>query len=193
MVNLSDKLISNRKSLPVKEKGKIITFKNWTPKLGKDCYLAPGSVVLGDVKIGDHVSIWFNAVLRGDVGPIEIGNNVNIQDLSMLHITDDIPLVIEDNVTIGHSVTLHSCEIKKGSLIGMGSTILDNAVIGENCLVAAGSLVPPGKKYPDGVMIRGNPAVVARELTAEEIHEYSHHYQSYIKTKDAYLDPENFN
>lgn len=158
----------------------ILNFEEHKPIIGSQTYLAPGSFVIGQVKLGDKVNIWFNTVVRGDVNFIRIGENTNIQDLSMLHVTSENPLIIGENVTIGHSAILHACTIEDGCLIGMGAKILDGAVIGKNSLVAAGSVVPPNKSFPPNSFIIGSPAVRKRDLTSEEIEEYSHHYKTYV-------------
>jgi carbonic anhydrase/acetyltransferase-like protein (isoleucine patch superfamily) len=164
------------------------TYKGRSPQIGDHSYIAPSADILGEVEIGTHSSVWFGAVVRGDVAPIYIGNNTNVQDLSMLHVTGGIPLKIGSNVTVAHRVMLHSCVIEDNCLIGMNATILDNAVIGKNSLVAAGSVVPPNKVYPEGSFIIGSPAVVKRSLTSEEIEKYSNHYKIYLKTKDDYIN-----
>ena len=170
----------------------LYRFKDSTPSLGKECFIAPNADLIGKVYLKDHVSIWFQTVVRGDDDEIIIGKNTNIQDLCMLHVITGGPLIIGENVSVGHKVTLHACTIGDGSLIGMGSTILDRAVIGRNSLVAAGSVVAPGKVYPEGSMIMGAPAKVKRPLTEQEIQLYSNHYHSYLKTKADYLSQANF-
>ncbi len=172
-------------------KNKIYTLDKMIPTLGKECFIAPTAVVLGDVHLGDHVSIWFHTVLRGDVNSITVGNNVNIQDLSMLHVDEDAPLMIEDNVSIGHKVLLHGCHIGASTLVGMGAIVMDGVEVGENCLVAAGSLLPPGKKYPPGSMIMGSPARVVRSLTDQEQQQYGNHYALYFEYKKRYLKQSN--
>lgn len=166
----------------------IYSYKNIKPKMSDGIYIAPSADLIGDIKVGANTSFWFQTVTRADVNHIEIGENTNIQDLSMLHVSWDYPLIVGSNVTIGHQVTLHACTIGDSCLIGMGAVILDGAEIGKNCLVAAGSVVPPGKKYPDGSFIIGNPAKVKRELTSEEIQKYGDHYLAYIKEKNIYLE-----
>ena len=126
---------------------KIYPYHDKQPKIAKTAYLADFVTVTGDVKIGEYSSVWFQTVIRGDVAPTIIGNNTNIQDLCMLHQSPNNPLILEDNVTVGHQCTLHSCMIRKNALIGMGSIILDQAEIGEFAFIGAGSLVPPGKKF----------------------------------------------
>ncbi|MEZ0479799.1 gamma carbonic anhydrase family protein [Planococcus sp. SSTMD024] len=142
----------------------IYPYKDKSPNIDKSAFIADYATITGDVTIGENSSVWFNTVIRGDVAPTIIGKNTNIQDLSMLHQSPDNPLILEDNVTIGHQVTLHSCKIKKGALVGMGSIILDGAEIGEGAFIGAGSLVPQGKKIPPGTLAFGRPAKVVREL-----------------------------
>ncbi len=167
----------------------LFSYLNFEPKLGKDVFIAPGASIIGRVNLADKVNIWFNTVIRGDVNKIEIDSNTNIQDLSMLHVTEENPLLIGKNVTIGHSVILHACTIKDGCLIGMGAKILDGAIIGENSLVAAGSVVPPGKEFPPESFIIGSPAKLKRKLSQEEIGQYSNHYKSYLGYADQFRDP----
>lgn len=166
----------------------LYRYKGIEPHVGEGCYIAESADVIGKVFLGKNVSLWFQVVARGDVNEIHIGDNCNIQDLTMLHVEDNIPLIIKENVSVGHSVTLHACTIGEGCLIGMGATVLDGAVIGKNSLVAAGSVVPPGKIYPPESFIIGTPAVVKRQLTPEEINTYSNHYKSYLVTKDDFLN-----
>lgn len=165
----------------------LIDFLNFSPEIGKGVYLASGAKVIGRVSLGDHTSVWFNSVIRADVNKIIIGKNVNVQDLSLIHVTEEHPVIIENNVTLGHQVTLHACQIGRGSLIGMGAIVLDGCVIAENCVVAAGSVVPPNKSFPPGSLIKGNPAVLSRKLSPDEIEKYSNHYKSYVSLKDHFL------
>ena len=133
-----------------------------------DFWVAPNAVVIGDVSLKKNASVWFGSVLRGDNDPIILGENSNIQDNSVCHTDDGMPLIIGDNVTVGHKVILHSCTIGDNSLIGMGSTVLNKAKIGNNCLVGANALVTEGKEFPDNSLIVGSPAKVKRELTDME-------------------------
>ena len=133
-----------------------------------DFWVAPNAAVIGDVELKKNSSVWFNATLRGDNDPIIVGENSNIQDGSVCHTDDGMPLIIGDNVTIGHKVILHSCQIGNNSLIGMGSTILNNAKIGNYCLVGANTLITEGKEFPDNSMIVGTPGKIKRELTEVE-------------------------
>lgn len=139
------------------------------PRLGHGVYVAPGATVVGDVELGAEANVWFGAVLRGDVEKLTIGRRSNVQDNSVLHADPGAPLVVGDEVTIGHMVMLHGCRVGDHSLIGIGAVIMNHARIGANCLVGARSLVTEGKTFPDGVLIVGSPARVIRELTAEEI------------------------
>ena len=133
-----------------------------------DFWVAPNAVVIGDVSLKKNASVWFGTVLRGDNDPIIVGENSNIQDNSVCHTDDGMPLIIGDNVTVGHKVILHSCTVGDNSLIGMGSTVLNKAKIGNNCLVGANALLTEEKEFPDNSLIVGSPAKVKRELTDME-------------------------
>lgn len=146
----------------------IYPFKDKTPTIDPSVFIADYVTITGDVTIGAETTIWFNTVIRGDVSPTLIGKRVSIQDLCCLHQSPKFPLIIEDEVTVGHQVTLHSCTIRKQALIGMGSIILDGAEIGEGAFIGAGSLVPPGKVIPPNCLALGRPAKVVRELNAED-------------------------
>lgn len=165
------------------------TVRNKSPQWGQDCFLAEGAVLIGDVEMGSHCSVWYNVTLRGDVMPIKIGHQVNIQDGSVVHGTyGEHGVTLEDRVTIGHQVTLHGCHIGRESLIGMGSIVMDGVVIGENCLVGAGSLVTEGSKFPPRSLILGRPAKVRRELTEEEVASLSHSADNYLLYKSWYSE-----
>ncbi|WP_298833155.1 gamma carbonic anhydrase family protein [uncultured Planococcus sp.] len=146
----------------------IYPYKDKFPQIDPSVFIADYTTISGDVTIGAESSVWFNTVIRGDVSPTIIGNKVNIQDLCMLHQSPGKTLLLEDEVTIGHQVTLHSCTIRKGALVGMGSVILDGAEVGEGAFVGAGSLVPPGKVIPPGMLALGRPAKVVRELREDD-------------------------
>jgi len=146
----------------------IYPFNGKSPKIADSTFVADYVTIIGDVTIGENCSIWFNTAIRGDLAPTTIGNGVNIQENSVLHQDKDVPLIIEDDVTIGHGCILHGATIRKGALIGMGAIILDGAEIGEGALVGAGSLVPPGKKIPANTLVMGSPAKVIRELNSED-------------------------
>ena len=136
---------------------------------GENFWIAPNAAVIGSVILKKNANIWFNTTLRGDNDPIIVGENSNIQDGSVCHTDDGMPLTIGDNVTVGHKVILHSCSIGDNALIGMGSTILNKAKIGNNCRVGANTLITEGKVFPDNSMIVGSPGKVKRELTEQEI------------------------
>lgn len=146
----------------------IYPFNGKTPEIDSSVYIADFVTISGDVTIGAESTIWFNTIIRGDVNKTVIGNKVNVQDLCCLHQSPAYPLILEDEVTVGHQVTLHSCTVKKGALIGMGSIVLDGAEIGEGAFIGAGSLVPPGKVIPPGVLALGRPAKVVRDLNDED-------------------------
>ncbi|MDD3059940.1 MAG: gamma carbonic anhydrase family protein [Sulfurimonas sp.] len=169
----------------------IHTFKNIAPTLAQGTWIAPSADVIGDVTCGEDCSIWFGCVVRGDVHFIRIGNRVNIQDLSMVHVThykkadksDGNPTIIGDDVTIGHRVMLHGCTIEDGCLIGMSATILDGAVIGKESIVGAGALVTKNKIFPPRSLIMGSPAKVVRELNEEEVAELYASASRYVAFK----------
>ena len=172
----------------------IHKFKETTPNIGKNSWIAPSADVIGDVSCGEDCSIWFGSVIRGDVHYIRIGNRVNIQDLSMLHVThykkadksDGNPTIIGDDVTIGHRVMLHGCTIESACLIGMSATILDGAVIGKESIVGAGALVTKNKIFPSRSLIVGSPAKVIRELTDDEVEELYASASRYVEFKKDY-------
>jgi gamma-carbonic anhydrase len=138
------------------------------PVLGKDVYIARGAVVVGDVTLGDGASVWYNAVLRGDINRIVVGPGSNIQDNSVLHLADELPCILGSYVTVGHSAVVHACTIGDECLIGMGAVILDGAEIGAQCLIGARALVTQETKIPSGSMVLGAPAKVVRALSPEE-------------------------
>lgn len=140
-----------------------------SPKLADSVWVADSAQVIGDVQLGENVSVWFGAVIRGDTAPIKVGSGTNVQDLSMLHADDGVPLTIGERVTIGHQVTLHGCTVGDESIIGIGAVVLNGAKIGRNCLVGAGALVTEGKEFPDGSMILGSPAKAVKDLSPDQI------------------------
>src|SRR5262249_27983073 len=143
-------------------------FLRRQPKLGSGVYIAAGAVVLGDVTLGEYSSVWYNAVLRGDINRIVVGHHTNIQDNAVLHLADDFPCQVGNYVTIGHSAVVHACTIGDETLIGMSSIILDGAEIGEQCLVGAGALVTSDAVIPAGSLVLGAPAKAVRALTPAE-------------------------
>ncbi|MFD1706775.1 gamma carbonic anhydrase family protein [Siminovitchia sediminis] len=146
----------------------VYSYKGKIPQIPSSVFVGDYSTITGDVMIGEQSSIWFNCTIRGDVAPTIIGKKVNIQDNSVLHQSPGNPLIIEDEVTIGHQVILHSAIIRKKALIGMGSIILDNAEIGEGAFIGAGSLVPQGKIIPPHTVAFGRPAKVIREVNEHD-------------------------
>ncbi|WP_369902137.1 gamma carbonic anhydrase family protein [Bacillus manliponensis] len=164
----------------------IYPYKDKNPKIASSAFIADHVTITGDVTIGEEASIWFNTVIRGDVSPTIIGNRTNVQDQCTLHQSPKYPLILEDDVTIGHQVILHSCTVKRNALIGMGSIILDGAEIGEGAFIGAGSLVPQGKKIPPNTLAFGRPAKVVRELTDEDIQDMDRIRNQYVEKGQYY-------
>lgn len=156
------------------------TFLRKAPTLGQDVYLARGSVVLGDVTLGDGSSVWYNAVLRGDINRIVVGHRSNIQDNAVVHLADDFPCIIGNWVTVGHSAVVHACTIGDETLIGMGAVVLDGAEVGRQCLIGAKALVTPGTTIPDGALVLGSPAKVVRIMSEKERGELKHWAEKYV-------------
>lgn len=167
--------------------GNIITYNGITPKIHPSAFICYGVQIIGDVEIGKDCSVWYNSVIRGDVHYIRIGEGTNIQDLSMLHVTNGkFPLNIGNYVTIAHSVSLHGCTLKDYSFIGIGARVLDGAVVNTNAVVAAGSLVREGFVVPEGVLVAGVPAKIIRELSDEETKDFKKISGFYIGYIDDY-------
>ena len=169
----------------------IYPYKEKVPFIDPSAFIADYATITGDVTIGPETTIWFNTVIRGDVAPTIIGARCSIQDLSCLHQSPNNPLIIEDEVTVGHQVTLHSCKIRKGALIGMGSVILDGAEIGEGAFIGAGSLVPPGKVIPPNMLAMGRPAKVVREVTEEDRKDMARIVREYVEKGQYYKSLQN--
>ena len=151
----------------------------------------PGAHVLCDVELDENVSIWYGAVVRGDVAPIKIGKNSNVQDNCVLHTTKNIPLTIGDNVTIGHGAVVHGCTIEDNVLIGMNATVLNNAHIGKNSIVGAGAVISEGKEYPEGSLILGVPGRRIKDVSPEQIKGIQENADHYVRLSKAYdLDKE---
>jgi len=175
----------------------IRSFKGFSPRIASSAFVAQGAVVIGEVSIGEEASIWYNCVVRGDVNFISIGDRTNIQDLSMLHVThkkhvDDpgAPLIIGNDVTVGHSVTLHGCTIEDGAFIGMQAMIMDKAVVGKGALVGARALVTEGTVIPPATLWVGAPAKYKRDLTADEIAWLGRSAGNYVRYSREYLEDE---
>ncbi len=165
----------------------IITYKNITPKIHPSVFIAEGARIIGDVEIGKDSSVWFNVVIRGDVHYIRIGERTNIQDTTVIHVTNQkYPTNIGNNVTIGHSAVVHACTIQDYCLIGMGAVVLDNANVGKYSLVAAGAVVPMGMQIPEGTLVAGVPAKIIRQLTEEEKKSLEQSAQNYINYVATY-------
>jgi carbonic anhydrase/acetyltransferase-like protein (isoleucine patch superfamily) len=143
-------------------------FLRQQPRLGRGVYIARGAYVIGDVSLGDGASVWYGAVLRGDINRIVVGEYSNVQDNAVVHLADDYPALIGRYVTVGHGAIVHACTVGDECLVGMGATILDGAEIGEQCIIGAHALVTQGTKIPPGSMVLGAPAKVTRSLTPEE-------------------------
>jgi carbonic anhydrase/acetyltransferase-like protein (isoleucine patch superfamily) len=169
----------------------IRPFGGVQPQIPGSAYVDPSAQIIGDVQLGEQASVWCNAVLRGDMYYIRVGNRSNIQDNCVVHTrTGEKPTILEDEVTVGHSVTLHGCYIEHGSLIGIGSIVLDDARVGTHSLVAAGSLITPAIVIPPRSLVMGSPARVKRSLTEEEVASLSLFWQNYITFTQKYLAEE---
>ena len=167
----------------------IRTFQGIKPTVPDSCFIEDTAVVIGDVVLGEDCSVWFNAVIRGDVHHIRIGSRTNVQDLCMLHVTHDThPLIIGNEVTIGHSVVLHGCTIKDRVLVGMGAIVMDGAVIGEDSVVGAGALVVEGTVVPPKSVILGSPGRVRRGVSDAELAWIKESAANYVKYARQYMD-----
>ncbi|WP_416638770.1 gamma carbonic anhydrase family protein [Pseudomonas sp. OHS18] len=172
----------------------IRTYQSITPQLGERAFVDASAVVIGDVEIGEDSSVWPLTVIRGDMHRIRIGNRTSVQDGSVLHIThagpfnpDGFPLIIGDEVTIGHKVMLHGCTLGSRILVGMGSTVMDGAVVEDDVIIGAGSLVPPGKVLESGFLYVGSPVKQARPLNDKERNFFSYTAGNYVKLKDQHI------
>ncbi len=172
----------------------IMKFKDKEPKIGSQVFTAQSADIIGDVKLGENASIWFNCVIRGDVHKIRIGKRTNVQDLTTIHVDspkpdnpDGYPTLIGDDVTIGHNCCIHGCIIEDAVLVGMGSTVLNGAVISKESIIGANSLVTTNKKFPPRSLIMGSPAKMIRELTQKEVDFLYVSAKSYVNYKNDYL------
>lgn len=173
----------------------IRPYRNQMPRLGARVYVDPAAVLIGDVELGDDVSLWPCTVTRGDVNYIRIGARTNVQDGAVLHVTHDgpyspggFPLTIGADVTVGHSAILHACTIEDACLIGMHATVLDGAIVRKHGFVAAGAVIAPGKVVGEGELWMGNPARCVRKLDATQIEALYYSAKHYVKLKDEYLN-----
>jgi len=170
----------------------IRPFRGKHPQLHPTAYIEESAQVIGDVTIGEESSVWFNATVRGDVHFIRIGSRTNVQDGTVIHVTNGThATVLEDEVTIGHNVTLHGCYVERGSLIGIGAIVMDGVRVGAQSLVAAGSLLTPGTQIPPRSLVMGSPARVKRSLTDEEVAGLAVFWKNYIGYTRAYLEERN--
>jgi len=172
----------------------IIPVRGFTPQIGKNCFIAPNATLVGEVILGDNCSVWFNAVLRGDVNTIQIGNNCNIQDGAVLHCTyQRSKTILGNNVSVAHNAVVHGCIIEDNVLVGMGAIIMDNAHIGTGSIIAAGAVVPAGAKVEAGSIWAGNPAKFLKPVggKASEIERIANNYPMYaswFEKEYFYLD-----
>ncbi len=166
----------------------IRPFRGRHPHVPASAFVDESAQLIGDVRLGERSSVWFNCVLRGDINSITIGDDSNVQDCSVLHVQDDIPLVIGSRVTLGHSVTVHACTIEDRTLIGMGAVVLDRAVIGEGSIVAAGAVVKMDTIVPPRSLVAGVPARVVREITDADMDLIDQHWRNYVAVTVEYLE-----
>jgi carbonic anhydrase/acetyltransferase-like protein (isoleucine patch superfamily) len=165
----------------------IYALGNKKPDLQGNNYVAPNATVIGDVVLGKNASVWWNVVIRGDNDAITIGEDVNIQDGSVLHTDHGVPLTLEKGVSVGHMAMLHGCTVKEGSLIGINAVVLNRAVIGRDCLIGANALIPEGKLIPDRALVVGSPGRVVRYLSDEEVANVRGIAQHYVDNAARYL------
>ena len=167
----------------------IKSFQNIHPKIHGTAFVTEDAIIIGDVEIGEQSSVWYGSILRGDVNFIRIGKRTNIQDGTIIHVSRKThSTILEDEVTVGHRVTLHGCYIETGCLIGIGAIILDGARIGKNSLVAAGSLVTPNTQIPEKSLVMGSPAKVKRQLSDEEVQDIQRFWQNYVELSKIYQE-----
>lgn len=165
----------------------IEIFNGVSPTIHKTAFIAAGAVIIGDVEIGEDASVWFGSVIRGDVNYIRIGARTNIQDGCVIHVSSEKhPTILEDEITVGHRVTLHGCHVESVCLIGIGAILLDGVRVGRNSLVAAGSLLTPGKQIPPNSLVMGSPAKVKRDLTDDELAKLQRSWRNYVELKNRY-------
>jgi carbonic anhydrase/acetyltransferase-like protein (isoleucine patch superfamily) len=170
----------------------IQSFKSKRPIIHDTAYIAYNADVIGDVEIAEDASVWFGSILRGDVNYIRVGARTNIQDQTIIHVSSKgLPTILEENITVGHRVTLHACHVESGCLIGMGAILMDGVRVGKNSLVAAGSLLTPGTEVPPNSLVLGSPGRVKRELTEQELADLDHSWRNYVALKDEYLRQKN--
>lgn len=166
----------------------LLPYKDKFPETGSNVFIAETAVIIGDVLLQDESNVWFNTVIRGDVHYIRIGKRTNVQDNCTLHVTHNkYPLIIGDDVTIGHNAVVHACTLRDNILVGMGAIILDNAFVNSNVIVAAGSVVLENFQIPEGVLVAGVPAKIVREISTEEIQKIKQSALNYVKYSKTYM------
>lgn len=165
----------------------IKEFKGINPIIHNTCYISESVDIIGNVVIKENANIWFGTRIRGDMNSIIIGENTNIQENSVIHVDSHCGTYIGNNVTIGHGAIIHGCTINDNVLVGMGSIILNEAIIGKNTIIGAGSLIPQGKEIPEGVLCLGSPAKVIRKLTEEEINKIQESADNYVSISKNYI------
>jgi len=170
----------------------IKSFNGKSPKIHESVYISENVSIIGDVEIGENSSVWFGTVIRGDVCNIKIGKNSNVQDNAVIHVNYDLPSILGDFVTVGHSAVIHGAVIGDFVLVGMGAIVLDNVKVGRNVIIAAGSVVPPRMEIPDGVMVMGVPAKIVRALREEEIEHIKKNALDYVELAKVNLNPIRF-
>ncbi len=165
----------------------VFSYKGSAPRFSSSCFIADSATLCGDITLGEECSVWFGAVLRAELAPVDVGNGSNVQDNCVIHTDLNFPSRIGNNVTLGHSALIHGATVGSNCLIGMRSTLLNGSKIGDNCMVAAGSLVTQNTEVPEGSLVMGSPAVVKRKLTAEEIRNLGINAKHYREFRAEYL------
>ena len=166
----------------------IQEFEGNNPRIHAAAFVAEDAIVIGDVEVGEDASVWFGSIVRGDVNYIRIGARTNIQDATVIHVSSRThPTVLEEEITVGHRVTLHGCHVESGCLIGIGSILMDGVRIGERSLVGAGSLLTPGTQVPPRSLVLGSPARVKRELSDDELAFLDRSWRNYVELKSKYM------
>ena len=166
----------------------IKPFNSIDPQIHSTAYISADAIIIGDVEIGEDSSVWFGSIIRGDVNFIRIGARTNIQDGTIIHVSSKThSTVLENEITVGHRVTLHGCHVESSSLIGIGAILLDGVRVGRNSLVAAGSLLTPGTQIPSNSLVMGSPAKVKRELTDDELAYLQRSWRNYVELKKHYM------
>ena len=165
----------------------IRSFNRIEPKIHHTAFITDDAIIVGDVEIGEDSSVWFGSVLRGDVNYIRVGARTNIQDQTIIHVSSKgLPTIVEDEVTVGHRVTLHACHVERGCLIGIGAILMDGVRVGAQSLVGAGSLLTPGTQIPPRSLVIGSPGRAKRELTDDELTSLEKSWQNYVELKAKY-------